>query len=244
MVHWFDIFAVTLLLISSAWSCFRGFVREAFALVSLIAGYVVASMFSGALAPYFKAIVDQKHYQEMASFLFLFIVSAILIDVLGLLVRRSLQISDAFGLVDRIAGLGAGIAKGTLILALLVYPLAFFPGLQKDIVGKSRTAPELMEISEYIMAVLAPGFTSSMEKAGRKSKSLKAKAKTIEKYRKQIEEAKTGIKDKAERIKNRLKLATEGGVESRGEPEKEAKPESEINESDRKELDQLIKKLE
>lgn len=238
MVHWFDIFAVTLLLISAAWSCFRGFVREAFALVSLIAGYVVASMFSGALAPYFKILVDQKHYQEMASFLFLFIVSAILVDVLGLLARKSLHISGAFGLVDRIAGVGAGIAKGALILALLVYPLAFFPGLQKDIIGKSRTAPELMEISEYIMAVLAPGFTSSMEKAGRKSKTLKARAKTIGKYRKQIGEIKTGIKDKAERMKNRLKLATEGGVESDGEPE------NEIDESDRKELDQLIKKLD
>ncbi|HEB72765.1 MAG TPA: CvpA family protein, partial [Nitrospirae bacterium] len=68
MVHWFDIFAVTFLLISAVWSCYRGFVREIFSLVSLIAGYVTASMFSGAIAPYFKIIVDQKHYQEMASF--------------------------------------------------------------------------------------------------------------------------------------------------------------------------------
>ncbi len=238
MVHWFDIFAVTFLLISAVWSCYRGFVREIFSLVSLIAGYVTASMFSGAIAPYFKIIVDQKHYQEMASFALLFIVSSILANLLGLLIRKSLHISSAFGLMDRIAGVGAGLVKGTLVLALLVYPLTVFPGLQKQIADKSIFTPELVEVSEYLMTSLAPGFASSMDKAARKIKSLKATSKTAKKYIQQVEKVKTVITGKAERIKERIGLAAESGAKSNGEPQ------SKIDESDRKELDKLINKLD
>lgn len=244
MVHWFDIFVVLFVLASAGWSCFRGFIREAFSLVSLIIGYVAASMFSTTLAPYFKAFIDQRHYQEMASFLLLFIVSVIIVNVIGLLIRKSLHISGAFGLADRIAGVGAGVAKGTLILALLVYPLAFIPSLQKELAGKSRVAPKLVEISEYIMVSLAPGFASTIAKGGGESKSFKEREKAAAKYRKQIQDVQTGIKDKAKQIKNRFGLAIGSDSKAVGEPENKARPEGEINESDRKELDNLINKLD
>jgi len=201
-------------------------------------------MFSGALAPYFKAFADQRHYQEMASFLALFIVSVVLVNIIGFVIRKSLHISGAFGLADHIAGVGAGLAKGGLILALLVYPLVVFPGLQKEIAGKSKIAPELVKVSEYLMTSLAPGFTSSMEKAAGKLKSLKATAKTAEEYIQQIGEIKTVIKDKTERIKERFGLATDGGAKADGEAGKRGGSKSGIDESDRKELDKLINKLE
>lgn len=202
-------------------------------------------MFSGALAPFFEVVTNQRQFQQIASFLLLFFVSAVLVDLIGFLIRRSFHISSAFGLVDRIAGLGAGIAKGTLILSLIVYPLAFFPEMQKDLAKKSRAAPELVEISEYIMVVLAPGFASTMEKAGIKLKSLAPRTKSAAKYRKQIEEVKIGIQNKAEQIKNRLNFAIGSEGKSGGDKGKKAgSPESEIDESDRKALEKLIKKLE
>lgn len=246
MIHWFDIFVVALLLISAAWSCYRGFVRETFSLVSLVAGYIVASRFSSGLAPFYEIVFEHKKYQEIASFAVLFILSAIIINVIGIYARRALNISRAFGAVDRMVGVGVGLAKGTLILAFLVYPLALFPGLRKDFTKESKTIPELVEISGFIMGALAPRFAVSVEKADKKSKlkSSKERARTVERYRKKLDRMKAELKNKAEYFTDKLGLNTTGDKEPAGGPDENQRPHNEITETDRKELDKLIDKLD
>jgi hypothetical protein len=176
--------------------------------------------------------------------LLLFIVTGILVNIAGILVRKSLHVSGSFGFADRLVGLGAGLAKGVLILALLVYPLAFFPGLQKELARKSMAAPKLVEISVYIMATLAPGFVSTIDKAVGQSRSIKSKSKSAAKYRKQLKDVKAGIQKTAEQIKERIDLAI-GNDESLSDKQRnKTGSESEINESDREALEKLIKKLE
>lgn len=240
MVHWFDIFVTVLLLISAAWSYYRGFVREIFSLLSLVAGYIIASMFSSGLAPYAEFAVQHEKYQEIISFVFLFIISAIIINVIGVYTRRALHLSEALGVADHIAGTGMGLAKGALILALIVYPLALFPGLQKDFTEGSKAAPELVDASGYILGALAPGFAKRIEEANKKSKikSFKKRMKNAAEYRKKIEKIKTEIKNQTDSIKSKL-----GIEEPNGKPSDDNSAD-EITDSERQELDKLIEKLD
>jgi membrane protein required for colicin V production len=248
-VSWFDIFTVFFLLASAIWSYHRGFFREAFSLLAIVAGFWVASRYYAQATPFFKEWIAEKLLADAAAFVSLFILTAILISVTGALVRRILRISAAMSFVDRVAGGGMGMAKGTLILAVVTYPLALIPGLKDDLVKGSVAAPILMGISKMALEKLAPGLVHDLDKAAKKTLEMKDRAKKIS------ESVKEPAKNReAEEKKEPEPVKTPAPEKAAGKEAKPAKTtlgkspaangKDQLSDRDRKDLDRLLDKLE
>jgi membrane protein required for colicin V production len=269
-VSWFDIFTIFFLAASAIWSYHRGFFKEAFSILAIVAGFWIASRYYAAAAPFFKAWISGKLLADAAAFTTLFILTAIFISVTGTLVRRILRISAAMSFVDRVVGGGLGVGKGALILAVVTYPLALIPGLKDDLVKGSVAAPILIGISKVALEKLAPGLAHDLDKAAQKTLEMKDRVKKIGESVKSPTAAKESP-DKKEIEPARAPKAPAAAHEAlkRGEPEpakvtapekaaeKKAAPaksapeksgsangKDNLSDSDRKELDQLLDKLE
>lgn len=270
-MSWFDIFTVFFLTASAIWSYHRGFFKEAFSLLAIVAGFWVASRHYASAAPFFREWISEKLLADAAAFITLFILTAVFISVTGTLARRLLRISPAMSFVDRVAGGGLGVAKGALILAVVTYPLALIPGLKDDLVKGSVAAPILMGISNMALEKLAPGLAHDLDRAAKKTVEMKDRAKkigegikfpskTTESPEKKEKEPAREPKDKGADYEGKIKEnspepaktpALKKSTENQTKPAKAA-PEKKttsnekdtLSNHDRKELDQLLDKLD
>jgi len=270
-VSWFDIFTIFFLTASAIWSYHRGFFREGFSLLAIVAGFWIASRYYAATAPFFKAWISEKLLADAAAFVTLFVLTAILISVTGALVRRILRISAAMSFLDRVVGGALGVGKGALILAVVTYPLALIPGLKVDLVKGSVAAPILIGISKMALEKLAPGLAHDLDKAAQKTLEMKDRvkkigesvnypAKTKETPEKKQGEPVRAPKDPATGREQIIKgsepepvkaTVPEKSAEKKASPGKAAPGKTgspngkdNLSDRDRKELDQLLEKLE
>lgn len=105
----------------------RGFVRESFALLALVAGLVVA-FHSAARA----AVELERHLtlpppiEAGAAFVAVFVIVYVGVNLLGVVVDR-LASGRAMGWLNRIAGVLFGMGKGAAVLAFVLLFLHLFP---------------------------------------------------------------------------------------------------------------------
>lgn len=270
-MSWFDIFTVFFLTASAIWSYHRGFFKEAFSLFAIVAGFWVASRHYASASPFFREWISEKLLADAAAFITLFILTAVFVSVTGTLARRILRISAAMSFVDRVVGGGLGVAKGALILAVVTYPLALIPGLKDDLVKGSVAAPILMGISNMALEKLAPGLAHDLDRAAKKTVEMKDRAKKIgegmkfpsriteppeKKEKEPVRDPKDTGADREGMMKEipagpgkapALKKATESQAKpAKAAPEKSpsANGKDSLSNTDRKELDQLLEKLD
>lgn len=242
MIHWFDIFAVALVFASAVWSWFRGFVREAFTLFSLIGGYVAAVAFHEPLARFLAPYVGNGKYETVLSFAVIFIAVVMTVTVIGVYARRALHLSEAFGRADRVAGAGAGVFKGAVALAIIVYPLALFPGVQKDFTQGSVLAREIIELGDYMAERLTPGLAKEVRGANLRSSSFRKRELSVDKAKKALGRIGENIKANARELKQ--KIAGNGGADDKEPKEDGGKTGDDITDKDRNALNKLLDKLE
>lgn len=165
VIHWFDIFVVVFMVASMGWSYYRGLAKEVFSIISLVAGYFVASRFYLDGAKTLKPILPDKTLQEIVAFVLLFFLTVMLVVVAGILVRRLLHVSETVSAADKVAGAGMGFLKGLLLLAIAMYPVAMFPEVRDDLTEGAYTAQPLIHVSGALFGWLAPGLAETLEKA-------------------------------------------------------------------------------
>ncbi|VAX19286.1 hypothetical protein MNBD_NITROSPINAE02-1869 [hydrothermal vent metagenome] len=241
MIHWFDLFVIFFLLASAIWSFFRGFGKEVFSILSIALGYLLASRYFVEGAPLFESFIPDRPLREMAAFTALFFFTILAVIIVGIIVRRALNIHHTISRLDKFAGFGIGIVKGGLILCIIAYPLALVPGLQEDLTKGSKAAPALIGISGAILAKFAPGLTSSVESFTGNTKSLEERKDTIKKYRKTIDNIGEKIEKGAKAVKDKVEDLS-GGLDDTSNKKKTKIAPDEIlpSEKDRKELDTII----
>jgi len=240
MVHWFDIFIAVFLAASGFWSYFRGFVKEAFALGSLVAGYLAASWLYLPVSEHFKVIGGGKLLHEAAGFVSIFILAAVMVELAGALFRRALNLSGPLGAADRIGGVALGLVKGVLLLAIFAYPVAMIPGPAKAYVQGSKTFYPLAGAGGALMEAMAPGLVTRLEKAGDSAAKDKKNSEDVKEYRKKFRELRENVAGEARKLGE--KLGMEEGDRAKKRNSKEEKKTDDITESDRKELDKLLEK--
>jgi len=150
---WIDYVIFAVIGLSAIIGLFRGFVREALSLVAWGAAIWVAltytELFADYLEPYLKPYTEQPSLHSIAAFALLFLgtltIGGILNYLVSLLVRKS-----GIGGTDRFLGVFFGIARGGLVVAILVL-LAGLTSLPQDPWwSKSRTLPYFEELAESL----------------------------------------------------------------------------------------------
>jgi membrane protein required for colicin V production len=116
---WIDIAIVALIVLSAVLSLFRGFVKEALALASWLVALWVAMIFYEDLAAVLEPWVSEPSIRNIAAFTLLFICVLLLGALVNYLTSKLVTKTGLAG-TDRLLGTLFGLARGVVIVAILV----------------------------------------------------------------------------------------------------------------------------
>jgi membrane protein required for colicin V production len=115
----FDYVVLTIVGASVVVSIMRGFAREVLALAGWVVAFVVANALSGVVAGSFTSVISDGSLRALTAFLAVFVMTLIAASLLAMGVSRLLK-SAGLGLEDRLLGSVFGLARGVLIVMVMV----------------------------------------------------------------------------------------------------------------------------
>lgn len=119
---------VAVVLISVLLAAAQGFFFEMFSLAGVVLGYLLAAWEYWRLAPWFAQYVKAQAVAESAAFLAIFFGTVLAAGIIGR-IARWLAKEAGLGWADRLLGAAFGLARGLVIVAVLVLAVtAFAPG--------------------------------------------------------------------------------------------------------------------
>ncbi|MCF8720607.1 CvpA family protein [Nitrospina gracilis] len=146
----FDIAVLTVVLISLAYSAYRGLVRELFTLAGLVLGYVVALNFQDEMAEALLDTLDSPTIAHVLAFFLLFTGTYLVVYFLGKVLKKYVEKSESISRMDRIWGGVVGAVKGVFIIVVALFPLQYLPETYADITNDSMFHPQLEELVEVL----------------------------------------------------------------------------------------------
>lgn len=123
---WVDYGILIIVALSALISVMRGFVREALSLVAWVAAFWVAFGFHQYLATLFVDYIDAPSIRLISAFVLLFVVTLIICAIINNLVAKLVEKSGLSG-TDRMLGVLFGIARGAVVVAILVLMAGLTP---------------------------------------------------------------------------------------------------------------------
>lgn len=152
MFNWADWVILAIVAISGLFSIRRGFVKEALSLATWVAAFVIARLFTPALAVVLVDYIQTPSFRIVSAFAILFvltlIVGALVSNLMGMLI-------EATGLsgTDRILGMGFGLARGALVVVVLVALLGGTPAVQDLWWQQSQLIPHFVLMENWTKEV-------------------------------------------------------------------------------------------
>lgn len=123
----FDWALVTIIAYSTILAFVRGFLREMFALLGLIAGILLAAWNYSRFATVLERVVNRPEIAQIAAFLLILIAVAVVATLLGKSLHSTAH-AIGLGFFDRLLGAAFGFTRGCLIgVVVLMAAAAFFP---------------------------------------------------------------------------------------------------------------------
>jgi membrane protein required for colicin V production len=161
---WIDIVIIALIILSAVLSLFRGFVKEALALASWLVAFWVAMVFHEDLAAVLSQWLSEPSIQKIAAFSILFI-SVLLLGALVNYLAGKLVAKTGLTSTDRMLGVVFGVARGAVIVAVLVL-LAGLTSLPQDSWWQeSRLLDYFHEFAIWIHDIIPEGMLDDISYA-------------------------------------------------------------------------------
>ena len=145
----FDVVVYSILGLSVIFSLFKGFVKEIFSLLSYLGGYLMASKYQGVFSQLIMESIPSKPIAKLIAFAGIYIMTAIIISLMGRIARGFIMSATQLSGFDRLAGGFVGFARGVIIVVALTFPLQFFPEVSKKLMKDSQTAPHLAKVLAF-----------------------------------------------------------------------------------------------
>jgi membrane protein required for colicin V production len=158
-----DLIIVAVVVLSTLIAAAHGFFFELFSFAGVIVGYILAAWQYGRLSPVLLPYAKAGWVADLASFLIIFIVVALLAGIAGRLARWGVG-QIGLGWFDRLLGAAFGLARGALIVVVIALGLAAFVP-QSQLLAKSRFAPYFLVIGRGAVWV-APAQVREQFRAG------------------------------------------------------------------------------
>jgi membrane protein required for colicin V production len=127
---WVDYAIIAILVVSAAISVMRGFLREAISLLGWVLAFWLALTFAGDVSALFEKSVSQPSMRHALAFFIIVVGTLIITAIVMYLVRIVVDKTEITG-TDRALGIVFGIARGIVIVAILVL-FAGLTALPKD----------------------------------------------------------------------------------------------------------------
>jgi membrane protein required for colicin V production len=169
----FDIIIIVILGYSLVRGVFRGLVKEVSSIIGVLGGFYAAFTYYTMLAKLLSGLIKEPAYLNILSFLIIFCTVLIIVGVLGIIIKYLLNIAF-LGWVDRIGGVGFGLAKGVLIASVLFITLTAFLPKGSAFLKNSMLAPHVSWVSEKMVKVVSKEMKQDfMAKLGELKKTWK-----------------------------------------------------------------------
>jgi len=157
---WVDLLIIAILAVSAIISLIRGFVQEAFSLATWIAAFALAWFFFRPLAVHFEAWIEVPSLRLGVAY------GVILLAVLlvGAIINHFMKaLVESTGLTgtDRLIGLFFGVARGALVVAILVLLAGLTPFPQDSWWTDSRLIPYFQEMAVWLKGYLPPDIAAN-----------------------------------------------------------------------------------
>ncbi len=104
----------------------RGLTGEIFRILALIVGFIIAFLYYNEITPLFGSLKIAIHIKNALAFFLLYIVIALLILLVGWLVKKVINMT-VFGWFDRLLGAGIGLLKSLIIAWVICLSISSFP---------------------------------------------------------------------------------------------------------------------
>jgi len=147
--NWFDYCLVGIVFLSLIFGLLRGFLREIISLITWIAAFFVAIMFTSELVVYFNQYIKTEFLSSLASFLSLFIVTLIIGALINYIVTSIVR-KTGLSIPDRFLGAVFGFIRGFLIALLVIFLLTNTQWQEKKWFQKSQLTCQFQSISSWM----------------------------------------------------------------------------------------------
>ena len=163
---WFDAIIIGIILFSTYWSYSLGIILEITFFVGTIAGLLFAFLFYPQLIPFFTSIFGGRFISATISFILIFVVTGIGISILGLFVRKFIDILHLRAL-DRMLGAIAGVLKSVIAVSVFVVMIsAIYPENPPSYLENSQLAGPIVQITAGTMESIPSVFSNFLEDYG------------------------------------------------------------------------------
>ena len=150
-MNYLDIIIAIILILFAIGGLRNGIIREAFSLAAFLGGIYGALKLADYVGAWLGSIINiDPEWTAVIAFIIVFIALALLINWLGSLLA-DLVASISLGFIDKIGGIVFGIAKGFLLVGVLILLLDFF-GIKDVLNEETREGSKLYKSSEKVAA--------------------------------------------------------------------------------------------
>lgn len=156
-LNWLDYAIIGVMGLSGLVGLVRGLVREVLSLVAWGLAIWVGVSFSSQAATLFEQTIPSPAARTAAAFGVLFLLTLMLAGMVGFLLTRMLESTGLSG-IDRLAGLFFGVARGVLIIAVLVFLARETPLPKESWWRESQLIPLFQSLALWLSSQLPPGF--------------------------------------------------------------------------------------
>jgi uncharacterized membrane protein required for colicin V production len=158
----FDFIIIFIVGICFLFSFYKGMVREIFSFLGYLVGYVLAIDKHEGFSVFLQSMISQEILTRISEFtivfigikilvaLFIFFIVKIFFDLIGKLIRRSVEGSFIMSFPDRILGGILGSFKALVIIAIIMFPLSLFRGGYEKVTHASVITPYLEELISLV----------------------------------------------------------------------------------------------
>lgn len=158
-----DWVVIGIVLVSSLVSIKRGFVKEALSLATWIAALIIGRLFAGQLSTLLVDYIDTPSIRLGVAFAVLFAATLIVGAMVNHLMGEFVKMTGLSG-TDRVFGMVFGVARGAVIVLVLVMILHPTPIAQDPWWQESLLIPQFLEIVEWLWPLVLEQSRGILEK--------------------------------------------------------------------------------
>ena len=149
----FDVLALLIFLAFLVRGIWIGFIRQISSLIAMIGGFVLAGYFDSEFYRFILPYIDNSHTAFLITYIVLFLAFFFLIKLVGLGLKKVVDISLTTWFDRTIGGL-FGVAKGAFFVSLLFVVIGSFLSGSNNYLKKSISYPLLSSSSKTILTFI------------------------------------------------------------------------------------------
>ncbi|CAD6876577.1 CvpA family protein [Methylomonas fluvii] len=154
---WVDYVVISIILISAIMGLMRGFIKEAFALVLWMVAVWVATQYCRDVSVLLQSTISYPSARIAAAFALLFFATLILGSLISFLLSQLIEKTGLTG-SDRLLGMLFGIARGAVLVSLLVMLAGLTPLPEDPWWKQSLLIPPFQALAVWLKTHMPTGL--------------------------------------------------------------------------------------